>query len=167
MSLIVVLTAVPARLVSVPFGDLAPYWYVVVNLLAGSLVGAWIGATWATRMRSATLYRVIAVLLVFIAAALATTHLAQVGTLDLPPVPRTILGFPLPELRLLVIGTHMHYVGREMSIRVERETTANGDPPSECLIATPEWNFNWQRGYQYDVPIDKLPRLQGVAEARD
>ena len=45
MSLIVVLTAVPARLVSVPFGDLAPYWYVVVNLLAGSLVGAWIGAT--------------------------------------------------------------------------------------------------------------------------
>lgn len=40
--------------------------------MAGSLIGAWIGATWATRMRSATLYKVIAVLLVFIAAALAT-----------------------------------------------------------------------------------------------
>jgi uncharacterized membrane protein YfcA len=103
MSLIVVLTAVPARLVSVPFGDLAPYWYVVVNLLAGSLVGAWIGATWATRMRSATLYRVIAVLLVFIAAALATTHLAQVGTLDLPPVPRTILGVAGGELLIPTI----------------------------------------------------------------
>ena len=37
MSLIVVLTAVPARLVSVPFGDLAPYWYVVVNLLSSLL----------------------------------------------------------------------------------------------------------------------------------
>lgn len=92
MSLIVVLTALPARLISVPYSDLAPYWYVVVNLLAGSLGGAWIGATWATKMRSATLYKVIAVLLVFIAAALATTHLSQLGTLDLPPVPRAILG---------------------------------------------------------------------------
>ena len=42
-----------------------------MNLLAGSLVGAWVGATWATRMRSATLYQVLAVLLVLIAAALA------------------------------------------------------------------------------------------------
>ena len=92
MSLIVVLTALPARLISVPFSDLAPYWYVVVNLLAGSLIGAWIGATWAIKMRSATLYKVIAVLLVFIAVALAATHLAQVGTLDLPPAPRTIIG---------------------------------------------------------------------------
>ncbi len=64
----------------------------MVNLLAGSLIGAWIGANWATKMRAATLYKVIAVLLVFIAAALATTHLAQVGTLHLQPLPRTILG---------------------------------------------------------------------------
>lgn len=115
MSLIVVLTAVPARLVSVPFGDLAPYWYVVVNLLAGSLVGAWIGATWATRMRSATLYRVIAVLLVFIAAALATTHLAQVGTLDLPPVPRTILGVAA-GVGIGVVAAVMGVAGGELLI---------------------------------------------------
>jgi hypothetical protein len=58
MSLIVVLTALPARLVAVPIDTVTPYWFVVVNLLAGSLIGAWIGATWATRMRSATIYRV-------------------------------------------------------------------------------------------------------------
>lgn len=92
MSLIVVLTALPARLISVPYSDLAPYWFVVVNLLAGSLVGAWIGATWATRMRSSTLYKVIAVLLVFIAVALAVTHLTAVGTLDLTPALRTVVG---------------------------------------------------------------------------
>jgi len=36
MSLIVVLTALPARLCAVPYGDLAPHWSVVVNLLAAS-----------------------------------------------------------------------------------------------------------------------------------
>jgi uncharacterized protein len=58
MSLIVVLTSLPARLAAVPIDNLTPYWFVVVNLLAGSSIGAWIGATWATRMRSAALYRV-------------------------------------------------------------------------------------------------------------
>jgi uncharacterized protein len=43
-SLIVVLSALPARLVSVPWSQVSPHWPVVVNLLAGSLVGAWLGA---------------------------------------------------------------------------------------------------------------------------
>lgn len=64
MSLIVVLTALPARLFAVPYGELAPHWSVVINLLAGSLVGAYLGASWATRMRTTTLYRVLAALLV-------------------------------------------------------------------------------------------------------
>jgi uncharacterized protein len=52
---------------------------VVVNLLAGSLIGAWIGATWATRVCSATLYRVLAVLLVLIAVALAWNHFGDLN----------------------------------------------------------------------------------------
>ena len=67
MSLVVVLTALPARLLSVPFGQVADHWSVIANLLLGSLVGAWLGATWATRVRSATLYRVLAALLGLIA----------------------------------------------------------------------------------------------------
>jgi hypothetical protein len=39
MSLIVVLTALPVRLVAIPYGELSPHWNVVVNLLAGSLSG--------------------------------------------------------------------------------------------------------------------------------
>ena len=73
-----VATALPARLLGVPLEDITMYWSVIVNLLAGSLVGAWLGATWATRMRSRTLYRVLAVLLVFIAMALVATHLGTV-----------------------------------------------------------------------------------------
>ncbi len=79
LSLVVVVTALPARLVAVPWSTLAPHWTVAVNLLAGSLVGAFVGASWATRMRSATLYRVLAVLLVLIAAVLIGSH---VGTLE-------------------------------------------------------------------------------------
>jgi uncharacterized protein len=80
MSLIVVVTALPARLAAVPFDTVTGYWFVIVNLLAGSLIGAWSGATWATRMRSAaTLYRVLAVLLVLIAVALAWNHFGDLN----------------------------------------------------------------------------------------
>jgi uncharacterized protein len=92
MSLIVVLSALPARLVSVPWSQVSPHWPVVVNLLAGSLVGAWLGATWATRMRSATLYRALAVLLVLIAAALAWTHVGPTTALGLPTGWATLAG---------------------------------------------------------------------------
>ncbi|WP_432168246.1 sulfite exporter TauE/SafE family protein [Streptomyces sp. bgisy031] len=84
MSLVVVLTALPARLAAVPAADVAARWPDAVNLLAGSLLGAWAGASWAVRMRSATLYKVLAVLMVFMAAALVVTHTTTLGTLDLP-----------------------------------------------------------------------------------
>lgn len=115
MSLVVVVTALPARFISVPPSELSPYWYVVVNLLAGSLVGAWLGATWATRMRSATLYKVIAVMLVFIAAALATTHLSQVGTLDLDPLLRSVLGV-LAGVGIGIVAAVMGVAGGELLI---------------------------------------------------
>ncbi len=47
---------------------------MVLNLLIGSLAGAWLGAGWATRIQSSTLYRVIAILLVGIAAVLLVGH---------------------------------------------------------------------------------------------
>jgi uncharacterized protein len=83
MSLVVVLAAIPARLAAVPPADVMGQWSVVLNLLAGSLVGAWLGASWATRMATATLYRVLAVLLVFIAAVFAAERIGTVPTLDL------------------------------------------------------------------------------------
>lgn len=69
MSLVVVLTALPARMATVPIAELGEHWTVAANLLAGSLLGAWAGAAWAVRMASRTLYRVLAVLLVLMAVA--------------------------------------------------------------------------------------------------
>jgi len=74
MSLIVVASALPFRSFAVPFSAVAAHWSIIGNLLAGSLIGAWCGASWATRLASQTLYRVIAVLLVIIAAVLMFGH---------------------------------------------------------------------------------------------
>jgi uncharacterized membrane protein YfcA len=74
MSLVVVASALPFRAAAVPFASVAAHWVVIVNLLAGSLIGAWFGAGWATRLASQTLYRVIAVLLLGIAIVLVIGH---------------------------------------------------------------------------------------------
>ncbi|MFI1062808.1 TSUP family transporter [Streptomyces spororaveus] len=84
MSLVVVLVALLARLGAVPATEIAARWPVAVNLLAGSLLGAWAGASWAVRMRSSTLYKVLAALMVLMAAALVVTHTTILDTLALP-----------------------------------------------------------------------------------
>ncbi|MFB6675985.1 TSUP family transporter [Streptomyces sp. NPDC056390] len=45
MSLVVVLAALPARLSAVSASELASHWTIAANLLAGSLLGAWAGAS--------------------------------------------------------------------------------------------------------------------------
>ncbi|MGX1097320.1 sulfite exporter TauE/SafE family protein [Amorphus sp. MBR-141] len=74
MSLVVVASALPFRAATVPFDAIAANWPIILNLLAGSLIGAWFGAGWATRLNSRTLYRVLAALLVLIAVALLFGH---------------------------------------------------------------------------------------------
>lgn len=115
MSLIVVITALPARLVAVPYSDLSPHWDVVLNLLAGSLVGAWLGATWATRMRSATLYRVLAALLVLIAGALYATHLGTVEPLHLPTSAQVSAGIAA-GVAIGIVAALMGVAGGELLI---------------------------------------------------
>ncbi|OPY65336.1 MAG: Sulfite exporter TauE/SafE [Syntrophorhabdaceae bacterium PtaU1.Bin034] len=74
MSLVVVASALPFRAATVPFSSVLERYDVLVTLLSGSIVGAWLGAGWAIRLRSQRLYRVIAVLLVGIAAVLLWGH---------------------------------------------------------------------------------------------
>lgn len=74
MSLVVVASALLFRMKAVPLEELSAHWPIVVNLLSGSLIGAWLGASWAMRMRSQTLYRILAVLLVLIAVVLLFGH---------------------------------------------------------------------------------------------
>jgi hypothetical protein len=69
----------------------------------------------------------------------------------------TAQGFPIPALKVLSVGTHMHYVGTDMFFRFDHATPKAGEPASECMLETPNWDFHWQRGYAYDATIDSAP----------
>ena len=74
VSLAVVAAAMLFRTSAVPFSEVTSEWVTIVNLLSGSLIGAWIGAHIATRLENRALHRVIAALLVLIAAVLVVGH---------------------------------------------------------------------------------------------
>lgn len=78
-SLVVVAASLPLRLPAVPLADMLARWDAPATLLAGSLAGAWLAAGWATRMASPTLHRVLALLLVLMAAALLLGHRPDSG----------------------------------------------------------------------------------------
>jgi len=61
-----------------------------------------------------------------------------------------------PEYRLWAVGSHLHYVGTDMRIGISRQSSGS-EPTEECLLQTPEWDFNWQRAYLYDTPIETAP----------
>jgi hypothetical protein len=71
--------------------------------------------------------------------------------------------FPMPaaspDLRLWAVGTHMHYVGTDMRIGITR-AAPGAEPAEECLLQTPKWDFDWQRGYRYDVGIEQAPSIK-------
>lgn len=115
LSLVVVASALPARLVAVPAVAVVEHWPVIVNLLAGSVTGAWLGASWATRMRSATLYRVLAGLLAVIAAALAADHAGTVHAVHLATAARIPVGL-LAGVGIGLVAALMGVAGGELLI---------------------------------------------------
>jgi hypothetical protein len=74
-------------------------------------------------------------------------------------LPDTIQSFPLPTSSLLGVGSHMHWAGVDMKIEIERRDPSPGQPAKECLLGTPKYDFNWQRGYEFDEPQEKLPTI--------
>jgi hypothetical protein len=72
-------------------------------------------------------------------------------------IPAQVQGGTIPPLSVLAVGSHMHWAGVNMRTEVFRKNPTDGQPPHECLLGTPKYNFNWQRAYQYDEPYEKLP----------
>jgi len=115
MSLIVVASALPFRLQSVPIEAVLESWPVILNLLAGSLIGAWLGAGWVTRVTSATLYKVIAVLLVVMAGLLLVGHGSD-GAQPLLEGPSQIAAGVLAGLGIGVVAAIMGVAGGELLV---------------------------------------------------
>jgi len=63
------------------------------------------------------------------------------------------------KLRVLSILPHMHIVGSDIKVTIDRPAPDANNPANECLVQVPTWNFNWQRNYQYDVDIASLPTV--------
>ncbi len=114
VSLVVVASALPFRSQAVPMEDVASHWPIILNLLAGSLLGAWLGASWATRLRSETLYRVVSVLLLVIAIALIVKHEGS-GELALTGAAQIIVGV-IAGLGIGVVASLLGVAGGEFLI---------------------------------------------------
>jgi hypothetical protein len=69
-------------------------------------------------------------------------------------------GLPLPTLWIYGAAAHMHLVGVDLKVVLERANPQNGEPASECLLHEPAWDFNWQRFYAYDTELWNLPTLR-------
>ena len=115
MSLVVVVVAIPSRLLAVPLNEVSSHLNVVVNLLAGSLLGAWLGASWATRMRAATLSRVLAALLVGIAVVFTAEHIGAIPAVDLPTAVEAAAGV-LAGFGIGLVAAIMGVAGGELLI---------------------------------------------------
>src|ERR1700693_1097391 len=70
MSLVVVAFALPFRAATISFDQIWQHTDIVINLLAGSLIGAWCAPGHAMRLSSLWLNRIIMVLLVVLALVL-------------------------------------------------------------------------------------------------
>lgn len=116
MSLLVVASALVFRTKSIPFSTVVDHWPVMLNLLSGSLVGAWVAAGWATRMRSAMLYRVMAMLLVLIAVALLFGHEASSDASALLGGRSLILAGVVAGFGIGIVASLMGVAGGELLI---------------------------------------------------
>ncbi len=54
----------------------------------------------------------------------------------------------------------MHYLGFDQKVSVSRPNPPSGQPKEECLAHAPQWEFSWQRSYDYNAPIESLPTLE-------
>ena len=115
MSLIVVAAALVFRSRAVPFEAVAAHWPIIINLLAGSLIGAWFGAGWAVRAKSETLYKVIGVLLVAIAAVLLFGHGTNAGQPLLTGITQLVAGV-IAGLAIGVVASLLGVAGGELLI---------------------------------------------------
>jgi uncharacterized membrane protein YfcA len=76
-SLIVAGFALPFRSQSIPWNSVVSNWEIILNILSGSLIGAWIGAHCASQKAKGVLDRMIMVLLVLLAIGMIFGH--QIG----------------------------------------------------------------------------------------
>src|SRR5205823_6348737 len=58
------------------------------------------------------------------------------------------------------VGGHMHLVGDDIKVTLDRKSSTSQNPSNECLMQIPAWDFYWQRQYEYAISdISQLPSI--------
>lgn len=104
MSLVVVITSIFSRGFSVPIESLLPYWFIVANLLVGSVVGAWYAAGYVIKLAPAMLNKVVFGLLITLAILLFWEHWFGLGENGTPLFHQAWLQALMGILAGLVVG---------------------------------------------------------------
>lgn len=93
VSLVTVAFSFIFRSSTIPFTDIGTNYSVIINLLAGSIIGAFIGVKLATMFDAKRLDNIVFVFLVFLGIFMITHSLIHFNHLDLAPFLRITLGF--------------------------------------------------------------------------
>lgn len=88
--------------------NVAANWAAIINILAGSLIGSYVGVHYATRINERALNRVVVAFLVFLSVVLiGHNFIFSVGSLQLPNLLRISVGF----VAGIVIGVFSSMLG--------------------------------------------------------
>lgn len=115
VSTITVLFSFIFRSASIPLSDIGANYTVVINLLAGSIIGVFIGSRLATRIDTKKLNNIVFLLLVFLGIFMITHSLIHFNPLDLTPIIRIITGF-LAGLLIGIVSSMLGVAGGELII---------------------------------------------------
>lgn len=107
VSLITVIFSFIFRSTSIPLVNIGENSSVIFNLLAGSMIGVFIGARLATRINPKKLDKIVFIFLVFLGVFMITYSLVHFNHLELTPILKIILGF----LAGLIIGIFSSMLG--------------------------------------------------------
>ncbi len=64
------------------------------------------------------------------------------------------------------VGGHMHLVGSDVKVSLDRVKASSANPANECLMQIPAWDFDWQRQYEYDLDLATLPSVAAATSSR-
>lgn len=119
MSLVVVATALLARSSGIEWSALFAQWPIAVNLLTGSLIGAWFAAGVAMRLKTTTLDRLVFFLLIGLAFAMISEHVFKLhwlgGALIADGPARWVVGL-IAGLIIGIVAAALGVAGGELLI---------------------------------------------------
>lgn len=118
MSLLVVTFGMVARFGTIPPDLIATHWGIVANVLAGSLIGAWLGAGVALRLRQSVFHRIVAALLVVLSVVLLSGHDAPASGWSVPEGWSRIVAGVVAGVAIGVVASMLGVAGGELIIPV-------------------------------------------------